>query len=246
MAGYNEFAPFYDRFQATIDYAARAAYFDTLIQKSGGGRGILLDLACGTGKLSVELSRLGYDVIGVDESEGMLSCAQQRVAESGENVLLLCQDMENLDLYGTVTSCVCALDSLNHLTDEAAFARAISRVSLFLEPGGVFVFDLNTPYKHRELLADRAYVYEDDDAMCVWRNDTEGDLTHITLDFFSRRKNGLYERTSEEFSERAYSADTVRRICAENGLSVCALYADDTYDAPTDTSRRYIFVTRKD
>jgi len=246
MESYNAFAPYYDRFQRGIDYAARAAYFDGLIRDFGGEKGLLLDLACGTGSLSLALAKRGYDVIGVDQSPDMLSIAQQKAAEAGERVLFLCQSMEALDLYGTVTSCVSALDSLNHLTDEAALARAIGRVSLFLEPNGVFVFDLNTPYKHRELLADRTYVYEDEDALCIWQNETDGTQTRITLDFFAYQGNDLYRRSGEEFCERAYDEATIRRICAEQGLAVRAVYAADTREAPAETTDRWVFVAVKE
>jgi len=246
MASYNAFAPYYDRFQRGIDYAARAAYFDGLIRAFGGGPGLLLDLACGTGSLSLALAKRGYDVIGVDQSPEMLSVAQRKADKSGQRVLFLCQSMERLDLYGTVACCVSALDSLNHLTSEGALARAIGRVSLFLEPGGVFVFDLNTPYKHRALLADRAYVYEDGDAVCVWQNETKGSLTRITLDFFERQGGGLYRRSAETFCERAYEEAAVRRICAEQGLAVRAVYAGDTREAPGETTDRWVFAAVKE
>jgi ubiquinone/menaquinone biosynthesis C-methylase UbiE len=244
MASYNVFAPFYDLLQ-TVDYPARAAYFDRLLRKFDMPDGLLLDLACGTGTLSVELAGRGYDVIGVDGSEQMLSVAQQKAWAAEQQILFLCQDMEELDLYGTVTGCVCALDSLNHLTEEEALSRAIGRVSLFLEPGGVFVFDMNTPYKQEILLADRSYVYEAGDTLCAWQNETEDGLTTILLDFFTRTKNGLYRRETEEFCERAYPEETVRRICAEHDLRICAVYADDTMESPTETSQRYIFVAKK-
>ena len=244
MDSYNVFAPFYDRFQS-VDYAARASYFDKLIGAMGVGKGLLLDLACGTGTLSVELSKLGYDVIGADASEEMLMIAQQKAFDEGERILFLCQRMQELDLYGTITACVCALDSLNHITDEKELSLAISKVSLFLEPGGVFVFDMNTEYKHERILGDNCYVYEDNGSMCVWQNETENGLTAITLDFFTKQKNGLYRRSSEEFCERVYSEETMRRICGENGLNIVAVYADDSFDAPSETSQRYIFVAVK-
>ncbi len=245
MESYNAFAPFYDRFQKQIDYRARAALFDGLIRGAGVKPGLLLDLACGTGSLSIELSRLGYDVIGVDASPEMLSVAQQKAADAERQILFLCQRMERLDLYGTVTACVCALDSLNHLTEEAAFSRAVGRVSLFLEPGGVFVFDLNTPYKHRTLLSDRTYVYEDDGALCLWQNETKGDTTRITLDFFREQAGGLWRRSGESFCERAYDEETVRRVCVENSLRVLNVFADDRPDPPGERSERYLFVTQK-
>ncbi len=245
MASYNAFAPFYDRFQRGIDYRTKALLFDRLIRGQGVVPGLLLDLACGTGSLSVELSRLGYDVIGADASADMLAVAQQKAMEQEQRVLFLCQRMEELDLFGTITACVCSLDSLNHLTEEKAFAQAIGRVSLFLEPGGVFVFDLNTPYKHRVLLADRAYVYEDDGALCVWQNETKNGLTQITLDFFERQKSGLWRRSGEAFAERAYELDTVRRICEENGLRIVSVTAGDGETPPDGTTDRWLIVAQK-
>ncbi|MBQ2751639.1 MAG: class I SAM-dependent methyltransferase [Oscillospiraceae bacterium] len=248
MACYNEFARFYDRFITPVDYRARAKYFDMLIKRYiGEQQNLLLDLACGTASLSIELSKLGYEVIAVDGSEQMLMEAQQKCFESGERILLLNQQMEDLDLYGTINACVCALDSLNHITDEKLLKRAISRVSLFLEPGGVFVFDMNTPYKHRELLGDNCYVYEDDDAMCVWRNRTDENLvTEIDLDFFTHRKDGKYDRSSESFCERGYDAQKVETLLAECGLKLDALYAADTLEPVDDRTERYIFVAVKE
>jgi len=248
MASYNEFAEFYDSFITPVDYKARAAYFDSIIkQHIGEQHCLLLDLACGTGSLSIELSRLGYEVIAVDGSEQMLSLAQQKCWETDEHILFLNQQMESLDLYGTINACVCALDSLNHLTDIPSIKRAISRVSLFLEPGGVFVFDMNTPYKHRELLADNSYVYENEDTVCVWRNRTDETLlTEITLDFFTEQKDGRYIRRGESFAERAYDAETVEKILAESGLRLEALYHADTFDSVKDDTERYIFVAVKE
>ena len=246
MASYNAFAPFYDRFIKPVDYDKRADYFDHIIKSVIGEQKLLLDLACGTGSLAVALAKRGYDVIGVDASEQMLSLAQQKAWAQGEQILFLHQRMEALDLYGTIDACVCALDSLNHLTDLRALKRAISRVSLFLVPGGVFVFDMNTPYKHQHLLADNSFVYEQGDTVCVWRNKTDLDLlTEITLDFFTCQPNGSYIRNGECFCERGYTPETIQEILMECGLTLVALYADDTFDPPTETTERFIFVTKK-
>lgn len=246
MASYNAFAPFYDRFIKPVDYKRRAAYFDQIIAPHIGEQKLLLDLACGTGSLSIALSQLGYDVIAADASPQMLSIAQQKAYDAGEQILFLNQRMETLDLYGTIDACVCALDSLNHLTDPRALRRALTRVSLFLAPGGVFVFDMNTPYKHRTLLADNCYVYEDGDTVCVWRNKTDDALlTEISLDFFTRQSDGRYARTGERFCERGYTVEQVSDMLSEIGLTLTALYADDSLTAPVETSERYIFVTKK-
>ena len=168
---YEVFAQVYDALTRNVDYPARAAYLDKLIRRYGNGGGIVLDLACGTGSLTVELDRLGYDMIGVDKSEAMLMQAQEKNLRLGKSILYLCQGMEELDLYGTVDAVVCVLDSVNHVTDRALLQRAFDRVALFLHPEGVFVFDVNTAYKGREVLGDNAFVYDCDEVFCAWRSE---------------------------------------------------------------------------
>ena len=168
---YSYFAGVYDELTGNISYKERAAYFHAIIEKYRTKGPILLDLACGTGSLSVELSRLGYDVIGVDNSPEMLSVAQQKRCESGEDILFLCQDMTALDLYGTIDATVCALDSINHVTDPKAVRKIFQNVSLFTIPGGLFIFDVNTPYKHRSVLGNNTFVYDCSDVYCVWRSE---------------------------------------------------------------------------
>ncbi len=246
MASYNAFAPFYDRFIKPVDYKKRAAYFDSIIAPNIGEQKLLLDLACGTGSLAIALWALGYEVIAADASPGMLSIAQQKAFEAEAQILFLNQRMEALDLYGTIDACVCALDSLNHLTDPRALRRALARVSLFLAPEGIFVFDMNTPYKHRRLLGDNCYVYEEGDTVCVWRNKTDETLlTEIALDFFTRQADGRYTRTGESFCERGYTVEQVTDMLTGCGLTLTALYADDSFDAPDAAAERYIFVTKK-
>ena len=193
---YQSFAAYYDRLIGNeIDYRARARYFDTLIRRYADTpeQNLLLDLACGTGSLSVELSAIGYDVIGVDASADMLA---EAAAKGRGKILFLCQAFDTLDLYGTVGAVVCALDSLNHITDAAALEAAFARVALFTAPGGVFVFDVNTPYKHREILANNTFVYDLGDLFCVWQNTTNASLvTEITLDFFLQ-SGACYTRES--------------------------------------------------
>lgn len=245
MGSYSQFAPFYDRFIRPVDYPARARYFDGLLGPLLGEERLLLDLACGTGTLSVELARLGYEVIGVDASQEMLACAQQKACEAGEAIRFFHQRMERLDLGGCVDCCVCALDSLNHITKPDNLRRALQRVAAHLLPGGVFLFDLNTPYKHRVLLADNCYCYEDEDTFCVWQNHTQGLLTAIDLDFFTEQRDGRYLRTGESFSERGYELAEIRAMLDDCGLQLLALYGDDTLSPPTEETERWIFVTKK-
>ena len=150
MAGYQTaLARYYDALTADVDYRARGAYLKRLAERHGGRFRLVLDLACGTGSLAVELARLGAEVIAVDGSGEMLAQAMNKSAGLTPPVLYLCQGMEELDLYGTVDTTLCTLDSLNHLPDREALRRVFHRVWLFTEPGGLFLFDMNTPYKHR-------------------------------------------------------------------------------------------------
>lgn len=242
---YQTFAAYYDRLMGDeVDYRARARYFDALIRRYADTpeQKLLLDLACGTGSLSVELCALGYDVIGVDASADMLA---EAAAKGRGKILFLCQTFDTLDLYGTVGAAVCALDSLNHITDAVALQAAFARVALFTAPGGVFVFDVNTPYKHRQILADNTFVYDLDDLFCVWQNTTdESLLTEITLDFFVR-SGAHYTRESERFCERAYAHETLVELLERTGFDLCAVYAGDTFDPPGETAQRAVYIAKR-
>lgn len=245
MSHYGQFAEVYDLLTSDIDYQGRAQYFDCLIQKQGGSRGILLDLGCGTGSLSEEMAALGYDVIGVDNSEDMLWIAQQKKLESGHDITYICQEMTELDLYGTIDVVVSALDSLNHLTDYEDFCKAIAKAALFLHPDGVFVFDLNTPYKHREILANNTFVYDYDEVFCAWQNTLlDDDIVQMDLSIFAQTEDGLFERMEESFAERAYSQEQVVAALNRAGLTLCAVYAEDSFSPPRPDSQRLIYAAR--
>ncbi len=242
MSGYRDFSEFYDQFMTDVDYAAYAAYLISLFEKHGTRPQTVLDLACGSGSLSAELQKLGVDPIGVDASEGMLA----RAAEKLPNELLLCQDMRDLDLYGTVDGAVCTLDSLNHLSGTDDLAQVFRRMRLFVEPGGLFIFDMNTPYKHREVLADRAFVMEEDGVVCTWRTRyvPRGQRVDMLLDFFVEEQDGRYERYQDTVSERAYSLRTVTRLLSETGWDTVAVYEEATTQEPAPDCKRWVFVAR--
>ena len=242
---YRCFAQFYDMLTQNIPYRARGEYFHALFQKYGLPGKIVLDLACGTGSLTEALAALGYDMIGVDGSEEMLAEAVNKKYAAQSATLYLCQDMRSLDLYGTVDGCVCALDSLNPITEYAALSRVFAGVSLFLAPGGVFLFDVNTVYKHEKILSDRSYVYDLDDVCCVWQNSVCQDKTvDITLDFFARRSDGLYERETESFSERAYTHGEICALLEENGLVLLDCFEEDSFLQPKADSARVVYAAR--
>ncbi len=248
MASYSDFAFYYDELTENAAYETRCNLLCDLLAAHGAGKGILLDLACGTGTLSAMLANRGYDVIGVDASPDMLSVAQQKQSEQGFDAVFLCQRMEQLDLYGTIDAAVCTLDSLNHITNEADFKEALRRVALFMNDGGVFLFDVNTPYKHETILADNTFVYDLDDVYCVWQNsyDPETKTTDVTLDLFPYdEENDCYDRVTESFAERAYALEDIRRWLAEDRFEVVAVLEETGSRPVNETDERALFVCKK-
>ena len=248
MASYGDFAYYYDSLTENVDYEKRCEYIRGLLAENGVGEGILLDLACGTGTLSLMLSAIGYDVIGVDASEDMLSVAQEKKMETGEDVIFLCQRMEELDLFGTIKACVSTLDSLNHVTDPQAVREIIRRVSLFMEDKGIFIFDVNTPYKHRKILGDNTFVYDTDEVYCVWQNSTDENLlTRVSLDIFEKDEDDeeTYYRYCEEFSERGYELEVLRQYLEENKFEVIGIYEELTKNEVREDTQRAVFVAKK-
>ncbi len=243
---YGIFASVYDLLTENVEYDKRAAYINSIINKFGGKEnGVLLDLACGTGSLSELFSAQGYDVIGIDNSPDMLSIAMNKKYESGNNIQYVCQDMREINLYGNVDITVCALDSLNHLKCFDDVKKVFQRVFRFTESGGLFIFDMNTVYKHREVLGNNTFIYDTDDVYCVWQNSCESDTVSIYLDFFMPDDDGLYERYSEDFTETAYPIEQIKKALTKTGFEILAVYGDDSFDAVTDTTERVIFTVRK-
>lgn len=248
MASYGDFAYYYDSLTENVDYEKRCGYIRGLLAENGVGEGILLDLACGTGTVSLLLSQMGYDVIGVDASEDMLSVAQEKKTQSGADIIFLCQRMEELDLFGTINAAVSTLDSINHVTDESVVKEIFRRVSLFMEDKGLFIFDVNTPYKHREILADNTFVYDMDEVYCVWQNSTDENLvTTVNLDIFEKDEDDeeTYYRYSEEFSERGYELEDIKNWLESCKFEVLAMYEEMTKDNVKPDTQRAVFVARK-
>lgn len=247
MSGYGDFSLFYDRLTENVDYDALCEYICNLLAVHGADKGILLDLACGTGTLALKLSEKGYEVIGVDESPVMLMEAQDKLREKGENILFLCQSMQQLDLYGTVDACICTLDGINHLTDEAQVKEVFGRVSLFMNPGGVFIFDVNTVYKHREVLGNNTFVYDLDDVYCVWQNtlDEKTDTVEMSIDVFEIGDDDLYYRTEDSITERAYSECVLRAMLEQSGFDIKNVYAWMTENGADSKTEKAVYVCVK-
>ena len=240
---YNSFASVYDELTKNVDYKARAEYISGILKKYNITDGLLLDLACGTGSLSIELSKLGFEVIGTDASYDMLSEAQNKAAESGENIMFLCQRMEETDLYGSVRAIVCALDSINHVTDYDLVKKTFKNLINFLDTDGIIIFDANTVYKHQKVLSNNIFIYDEKNVFCVWRNTLLEDekTVNINLDFFV--KNGEdYLRLGESFKEKAYTDEELTIAVEDAGFKVLSRFSESTFDVPTDETERVTYI----
>ena len=175
----------------------------------------------------------------------MLSVAMDKAYDEELQVLFLCQQMEQLDLYGTIDTCVCTLDSLNHITDPEQLQKVFDRVALFMNPDGTFVFDVNTVYKHQQILANNTFVYDTDSVFCVWQNSLkENNIINIELDLFESRGRGYTRRSSEHFNERAYEIDELTKMLTKAGFEDIKVFHDMTTQPLRDDSDRAVFVAR--
>ncbi len=246
MNNYSRFAQYYDLLTGNIDYQARAEYFDNVVTRFNGCKGILLDLGCGTGSLTECFAKMGYDCLGVDVSQEMLAVALDKKFESELPIQYLHQDMTKLDLFGGVDVVVCALDALNHLNGIDAVDKTFERVSMFTKNNGLFIFDVNTIYKHKHILADNTFIYDMDEVYCVWQNTykKKNNEVLIELDFFEKQGNAYY-RYEESFSELAYDIADIDRLLLKHGFIIEAHYGYDSFDVPDKKSEKIIFVARK-
>lgn len=229
----------------SVDYSKRADYIVEILKRFNHNAGITLDLACGTGNLTFELAKRNFDIYGIDMSQEMLSKALDKNYDNNMDILFLCQKMQNLDLYGTIDTCVSSMDSINHIVSQNDLQKAFNKVGLFMVKGGYFIFDCNTIFKHKNILADNTFVYDVDEVFCVWQNSlSDNNIVNITLDFFEPNGN-VYYRTTENFSERAYSTDNIEIMLNNSGFKLSAVYDDLTFDKPKDNSQRIVYVAQK-
>ena len=208
----------------------------------------MLDLGCGTGTLSFLLEEKGYDIIGVDASEDMLSIANMKKYECDSKALFLCQKGENLDLYGTIDCAVSSLDTINHIKGIENVKKTFEKVSLFMNPNGIFIFDFNTEYKHREILGNNTFVYDMDDIYCVWQNtfDSENSTTNIDLDFFiQNEENDDFAKYTENFCEYSYTTESIILALKEAGFSIIGMYDDYSEKPVNDKTERIAMVCKK-
>ncbi len=241
---YEELSNVYDILTADAQYDKRYSYLKELFERFDRMPTLLLDLACGTGSFSRRFANDGVSVIGADSSPEMLSIA---ASKDCRNILYICQKAQELELYGTVDGAICCLDSLNHITDYGDFCTALKKVSMFLEKDRLFIFDVNTLFKHREVLGNNTIVKEEENAVCIWQNELLNDekTVNIYLDLFKEEENGLYSRSFDFINERAYTEDEIENALNEANLKKIEIFGEFTYEKPSFDCERAVYITKK-
>ena len=247
---YDLLAPIYDKVNGEIDYSAWADFIEENVKKYNPNMKteLVLDLGCGTGKMTIELARRGYDMTGVDLSAEMLDiarCAAERCGLS-DKMLWLLQDITEFELYGTVELCVSCLDTVNHLTSPQELKKCLSLVHNYLVPDGLFLFDINGKRKFEEIYADNSYVMEEGNSVCVWQNsyNRKTKLCDFFITLFEEDDDGKYNRYDELQTERMYTLRSISSALAECGFEFIGAYSDLEFTEATDNSERIYISAR--
>jgi len=247
MEAYTGFAAVYDTFMDNIPYEEWCEYLTNLLCDYGVKDGLLLDLGCGTGSLTELLAERGYDMIGIDYSEEMLDLAMEKRMESGKDILYLCQDMREFELYGTVAAVVSICDCMNYITEPEDLVTVFELVNNYLDPEGIFIFDLNTEYKYETVMGDCTIAEDREDSSFIWENQYEKSekINIYDVSIFIREKEDLYRKYHETHYQRAYSLDEVREALEEAGMEFVTAYDAFTKEPPKVDSERIYVVARE-
>ena len=245
MDAYHELAFSYDRLTNDVDYEATVDFYYEILKREGLQPRTAVDLACGTGSVALLLARRGLQVTAVDMSGDMLTVAQQKAQEANVRIQFACQSLQRLHLPVGVDLAVCALDSMDYILDSSDCAQAIKRVYKALNPGGCFIFDVNTPEKLRAM-DGQVFLDEDDDVYCIWRGefDEETNICSYGMDLF-RRSGNVWHRSFEEHREYAYSAEQLVQYLRDAGFTAISVYGDRKFTAPEAGEQRIYLKARK-
>lgn len=244
---YGSFASVYDVFQDNVDYQGWCSYLVDVLKEDGISEGLVCELGCGTGSMTELLAEAGYDMIGIDNSEEMLMEAMDKKTQSGRDILYLLQDMTEFELYGTVRAVVSVCDSLNYIVQEEELLQVFRLVNNYLDPGGLFVFDMNTEYKYRNLLGNRTFAENREEGSFIWENefDEESGINIYALTLFLPASGGLYEKQEELHYQKAYSAEKILELLRRAGMKTEAVYDAYTKEKYRPDSERITVIARE-
>lgn len=244
MDAYTSFAQVYDMFMDNVPYEEWGAYLAALLKEYGIEDGLLLDLGCGTGKLTRIMEEYGYDMIGVDSSFEMLDLARE---QSDSSILYLLQDMREFELYGTVRAIYSACDCINYITEEEDLREVFSLANNYLDPGGIFVFDINSPYKYKELLADNTFAENREEGSFIWENyyDEEDGINEYDLTLYIKEDKERFLRFEEVHYQKCYELSTIKRLLEEAGMKFVAAYDAYTKEPVSETSEKVLIIAKE-
>ena len=246
MSAYEAFASVYDLFMEQVEYDRWLQHICAVWDRFGKKPQTVVDLGCGTGTITIPLAKMGYDVIGVDLSPEMLAEADHKARSEEAAARFTCQDMTELEL-GEKADCILSLcDSMNYLTEDGELEDAFCAIAQHLTEDGLFLFDLNTEYKFREVLGQNVFASAEETAAYVWENhyDEEDRINEYYVSFFLEQPDGLYERVEEFHYERAYSMEEIKQGLQTGGMELVEVYDGYSFDAPKADSERLLFVAR--
>lgn len=246
VEAYTGFAEVYDLFMDNIPYKDWCTYLVSLLKENGVTDGLIADLGCGTGNVTQILSQKGFDMIGIDQSEEMLSIAMEK--NTDESILYLLQDMRDFELFGTIKAAVSICDSMNYILDEEDLVKVFQLVNNYLEKDGVFIFDLNTKYKYENLLGEKTIAETREESSFIWENyyyeEEEINEYQLTL-FIKDKEEDFYHRYQETHYQRAYSLEKVKELIEKGGMKFVAAYDAFTKEAPKADSERIYIVAKE-
>lgn len=247
MEAYGKFAQVYDLFMDNIDYEGWAEYIVERLKEYNIEDGLVLELGCGTGTMTGLLAAKGYDMIGVDNSEEMLAEAMEKRVNSDADILYLLQDMQEFELYGTVRAVVSVCDSMNYITERDELLQVFKLVNNYLDPDGIFMFDMNTVHKYRDLMGDVTIAENREEGSFIWDNsyDAEEGLNYYELAVFIPREDGLYEKCEEVHCQKAYPRSEIEELIRESGMELLAVYDAYTLKPADESSERIFFVAKE-
>lgn len=240
MSNYGVFAQYYDKLLSNGEYEVRSDYISGFIIDNGINSGKMLDIACGTGEFTKYFVNKGFDVTGLDLSEDMLSIAKSKCPDT----LFLRCDMREFDFKGEFDCCICCFDSINHLNFAEDWKKCFDSVARSVKSGGMFIFDVNTEYKHNCVLSGNSFIFDEEDCFLAWDNYGEGDgNVDIFLDFFIYNGKN-YDRYSENFSETAFKSDFIVNMLKDN-FQILGIYNDLTKEPENEESVRLYFICKR-
>jgi len=247
VEAYTSFAAVYDELMDDTPYEAWKKDIVSLFRAEGISEGLVLDLGCGTGTMTMLLAEEGYDMIGADLSMEMLEIARQKKEGTEYDILYLCQDMREFELYGTVAAVVCVCDSLNYLLELSEVEETFRLVNNYLDPGGIFIFDFNTVYKYREIIGDAVIAENRDKCSFIWENyyEEETGINEYALTIFVEEKEGLFRKFEEQHLQKGYELEEIKECLLRSGMEFVKAYDTETGKEPCGQTERITVVARE-